>query len=88
MPAKWAANDLVNHKFITEQNQDDLTKPRNCQRKVLDINWNIEIDIFIYDFGNIIELYQNLQSTKRTIFVNSRNVLRPTWFNFTNYVVD
>ena len=43
---------------------------------------------FTFDFTDIIGLCITLEPTKRNISKNSRNVLRPTWINFTYYVTN
>lgn len=59
--------NLEIQELIPEQNQDDLTEPQNFQRDFLGIIWNTEKKYIHLQFGNIIDLCQDLQPTKTNI---------------------
>lgn len=75
------------HKLTAEQNQDDVTEPQNFQRKTLGIVLpGIQREIHSFTISETssrgVKIYKNKYNK------NSRNALRPTWFNFTKYPTD
>ena len=55
------------HKICVEENENSNEQGKNCLglKQVLGINWDIEKDLFVFDFDEIIQLPKNLEFTKQ-----------------------
>ena len=55
------------HKICVEQNENSNEQGENCLglKQVLGINRDIEKDLFVFDFDEIIQLPKNLEFTKK-----------------------
>ena len=65
---KWnSKNKQLMEKISVEENESSYEQGKNCLelRKVLGINWDIEKDLFVFDFDEIIQLAKDLKFTKK-----------------------
>ena len=67
---KWNSdNKELMDKICVEENENSYGQGKNCLglRKVLGINWDIEKDLFVFDFDEIVQLAKDLKFTKRNL---------------------
>ena len=70
---KWNSNnkELIG-KVCAEENESSYEQGKNCLQfeEVLQINWDIEKDLFVFDFDEIIQLPNDLNFTMRNFLKN------------------
>ena len=67
---KWNSNNKeLMDRICAEENGNSFEQGKNCLwlRKVLGINWDIEKDLFVFDFDEIVQLAKDLKFTKRNL---------------------
>ena len=77
---KWNSNkkELMD-KICVEENENSYEQGKNCLglRKVLGINWDIEKDLFGFDFDEIVQLAKDLKFTKRNLLKINATLFDP-----------
>ena len=77
---KWNSNykELVD-KICVDENENNYDQGKNCLglRKVLGINWDIEKDLFGFDFDEIVQLAKDLKFTKRNLLKINATLFDP-----------
>ena len=64
---RWNSNNKeLMDKICAEENESSYEQGKNCLglRKVLGINWDIEKDLFVFDFDEIIQLAKEVYEKK------------------------
>ena len=66
LPKSSSNNKELMDKICVEQNENSDKQVRKCLglRKVSGINWDIEKDLFVFDFDDIVQLAKDLKFTK------------------------
>ena len=75
---KWDSNNKeLMDKICVEEGENEQGK--NCLglRKVLGINWDIEKDLFVFDFDEIVQLAKDLKFTKRNLLKINATLFDP-----------
>ena len=77
---KWnSSNKELMGKICVEENKNSYEQGKNCLglRKVLGINWDIEKDLFEFDFDEIVQLAKDLKFTKRNLLKINATLFDP-----------
>ena len=77
---KWNSNNKeLMDKIYVEENENSYEHGKNCLglRKVLGINWDIEKDLFVFDFDEIVQLAKDLKFTKRNLLKINATLFDP-----------
>ena len=77
---KWNSdNKELMDKICVEENENSYGQGKNCLglRKVLGINWDIEKDLFVFDFDEIVQLAKDLKFTKRNLLKINATLFDP-----------
>ena len=77
---KWNSNNKeLMDKICVEENENSYEQGKNCLglRKVLGINWDIEKDLFVFDFDEIVQLAKDLKFTKRNLLKINATLFDP-----------
>ena len=77
---KWNFNNKeLMDKICVEENENSYEQGKNCLglRKVLGINWDIEKDLFVFDFDEIVQLAKDLKFTKRNLLKINATLFDP-----------
>ena len=77
---KWNSNNKeLMDKIYVEENENSYEQGKNCLgvRKVLGINWDIERDLFVFDFDEIVQLAKDLKFTKRNLLKINATLFDP-----------
>ena len=77
---RWNSNNKeLTDKICFEENENSYEQGKNCLglRKVLGINWDIEKDLFAFDFDEIIQLAKNFKFTKRNLLKINATLFHP-----------
>ena len=67
---KWNSNNKeLMDKICVEKNENSYEQGENCLglREVLGISWDIEKEIFVFDFDEIVKLAKDLNFRKRNL---------------------
>ena len=75
---KWNFNNKkLMEKICIEENENSYEQGKNCLglRKVLMINWDIEKDLFVFDFDETIQSAKNVKFTKRNLLKSIQHYL-------------
>ena len=70
---------VVASAICAEENENSYEQGKNCLRlrKVLGINWDIEKDLFVFDFDEIVQLAKDLKFTKRNLLKINATLFDP-----------
>ena len=77
---KWNFNNKkLMEKNCVEENENSYEQGKSCLelRKVLMINWDIEKDLFVFDFDETIQSAKNVKFTKRNLLKISTTLFDP-----------
>ena len=77
---KWNSNNKeLMDRICAEENENSFEQGKNCLwlRKVLGINWDIEKDLFVFDFDEIVQLAKDLKFTKRNLLKINATLFDP-----------
>ena len=75
---KWDSNNKeLMDKICVEEGENEQGKNCLALRKVLGINWDIEKDLFVFDFDEIVQLAIDLKFTKRSLLKINATLFDP-----------
>ena len=80
---KWNSNNNeLMDKICVKKNESSYKQGKNCLglRKILGINWNIEKNLFLFDFDEIIQSAKDLKFTKRNLLKINATLIDPLGF--------
>ena len=80
---KWNSNNKeLMDKICVKKNESSYKQGKNCLglRRILGINWNIEKNLFLFDFDEIIQSTKDLKFTKRNLLKINATLFDPLGF--------